>query len=520
MHYLLVLDQTDDLSSVRKRLADIRGGLHAEVGIVIPPDNMAFADPSVRLPESFRLPSQEGGGPLNFRLLKRHARALSLHIAIIAAEREMRMLAIGEGLPSFPNVKSYRRHVARRRAIENNPVLSRVAGIMDSLGVAGVYVLSSVLKLVMVLCLLVILGIVAYGLLPSATVTISPESENLDVTLNVRADPATRSPVLAATSDGEAQIPARSLQAEVEAEKTIPVSGVKYAPNARASGQVSFFNKTNQEVTLPRGTTVIANGGQRFQTVDDVTLPGTIWSVRKVAILAEIAGSAGNVEELQINHVAGPLDLQVVVVNEGKTYGGDERKLTVVSQEDKENLRSQLLDQLQREAVAKLQSQPEVGGQNGNAALTLVQPSLRVDVEDEFYNAKVNQEASNLTLKMKVRASALAFDYRDVTTLSDQFWSGRVKPGFAALPGTQQMSQPKVVRMENGTALMHVSMQGTIAAIIDEGSIQEMVRGRPASEAAHELASTMKLASEPRISIAPAWIDRALRVQVVIDPAK
>ena len=123
---------------------------------------------------------------------------------------------------------------------------------------------------------------------------------------------------------------------------------------AECEERVVFINRTGRAITVPAGTvlsTATGNNVQFVTTVEAALAPNG----RAVASAEALdAGPAGNARAGTVTRVEGPLGLSLLVANEANFSGGTTAKMGVVTEEDKVRLQEQLLEELKRQAMERL----------------------------------------------------------------------------------------------------------------------------------------------------------------------
>ncbi|MDQ1301870.1 MAG: hypothetical protein QG637_1792 [Chloroflexota bacterium] len=186
-------------------------------------------------------------------------------------------------------------------------------------------------ELGLAICLLALAAGMVYALsiiIPSATITVTPVSESLQMRASLTAIQDGATDPVAGT------IPARVLSAQVSGDGTAPTTGRRQEPAGKARGQVVVINRTNRQITMPAGTVVATATGNnaRFVTLAEAPLAPNARAT--VPIEATLPGPSGNVRASTITQVEGPLALSVVVANDGPTGGGTLARVGVVTEED------------------------------------------------------------------------------------------------------------------------------------------------------------------------------------------
>jgi hypothetical protein len=350
-----------------------------------------------------------------------------------------------------------------------------------------------------------VLLIIAFGVVPSASVTLRPSTQAIGETVEMRADPDVRSIDYVGR-----RIPGRSIFEQTEGTDQVLVTGVSPTGGGRAQGAVRFTNGTAKAVTVPAGTTVSTRDGVKFVVLADVPLPAELKAWKQADVLAVDTGVKGNVPRGSVAFVDGPLAQQVDVFNEEPITGGGGGGASLVSEADQRRLHDQLYDRLSKEALAKLQADTKRNE-------TVLAQAVKLDVLEESYDRRVNDPAKALNLHMVVRVQAAGFDVADANDLAQRSWQPNIRAGFGMVAGSVQLLPPEVVRWEGNVIVLAERVNAVSAALVSEQQAMDIMHGRRAPEAASELARIFMLAELPKVVIEPFWASRAFRVHVVIE---
>ena len=163
----------------------------------------------------------------------------------------------------------------------------------------------------LLLALLLLAGAGVVLALPEATIRLTPATATLSQTVAVRASTDYRSADLA-----KGQLPARLIQATVEDAAQADATGKKQEPAQKATGSVRFTNRSGADLTVPLGTVVRTGMGTPLRFLTTVTATVQAGAFAQVPVVAEQAGSEGNVPAWSINQVDGSLSFQVSVLND------------------------------------------------------------------------------------------------------------------------------------------------------------------------------------------------------------
>jgi len=180
-------------------------------------------------------------------------------------------------------------------------------------------------KLVVIGAILAVLAGVGYGAymtLPTATIHLQPETQTFGPQVfHVVADPAVVVP-----DPKTGRIPATSVPLPLTTSDTFNATGqtVTMVP---ATGSVRFTStNTDQDVTIPAGTTVSTRDGTQFQTLKAVQIPREVKvdepSQMDVPVQAVVGGLSGNVPVGRVTELPDQLAALFVTVSNPKPMSG------------------------------------------------------------------------------------------------------------------------------------------------------------------------------------------------------
>ncbi|WP_220193350.1 baseplate J/gp47 family protein [Ktedonospora formicarum] len=270
---------------------------------------------------------------------------------------------------------------------------------------------------VSIIFVLLIVALVAY-FVPSAdvTITFTGRSYSHAVTLV-----ASQNGVVGPASSSSASVPAQSFSRDFDQDGSGTATGSKMVDNRTATGSVTFTNTGNTNITIPSGTIVETQNGIQFATTAEavVTTSGSGLNVVDMPIQAVKPGASGNVGPGKItvltdegkdmivrsSHLSSPNQLKLKLTNSSATTDGGSGKVTVVAQDDLNNVTKKLQDALSDDIQAwlsqlKKSSQDVVGKPHIESTLTDA-PKEGVPVESNIFPAHLRAHV----LVMVVRAN-------------------------------------------------------------------------------------------------------------------
>jgi hypothetical protein len=351
-------------------------------------------------------------------------------------------------------------------------------------------------ELGLAICLLALAAGMLYALsiiVPSATVTVTPVAESLQI----------RVPLTAiqdgATDPAAGIVPARVLSAQVSGDGKAPTTGRRQEPAGKARGQVVVINRTTRQITMPAGTVVATATGNnaRFVTLAEAPLAPNARAA--VPIEATLPGPSGNVRAGTITQVEGPLALSVVVANDGPTAGGTLARVGVVTEDDKTALQAQLFEHLKKGAYDRLNEKIGPG--------TFVPPeSVSYLALSPTFTPFVGEVAPELTLNMTVQAVGLSVDTRAAQLIGLSRLQDAMPPGTRLISDSIRFIPGAVTVPDEKTVKFELTAQGILLRGIDRDAVRSVAQGLSVEEATAALMERFQLAQPPEIHLGPDWL--------------
>jgi hypothetical protein len=327
---------------------------------------------------------------------------------------------------------------------------------------------------------LLVLGLAGAAVLPGATVTIDPLTEEVG-------------PVAYVIDVDEPE----QLGGTAEARATVTATG-EYENQQPATGTVTLFNWTFFPVTVPAGTFVAA-GEQAFATQAEVTVPrGSLTPDGRIAagdidvdVVAAAAGPAGNVEAEAINVVVDqsvdaelrgfPENPEPRVLNAEATSGGVAEAGVRFTRRDVNT------------AVEALTA--DLRGQIGDAMAEqageiVVQPDLAEPTITGLDGLVGTRDQAEATIEGTLDWEAWSADRDDVIDAARQQVvddPSAVPEGHALLADSVDIAIEEA-NLDGGRLRVDVSATGRSAAEIDAGDVAQRIAGLTVAEAEAALA--------------------------------
>lgn len=323
--------------------------------------------------------------------------------------------------------------------------------------------------------LLFILGglvVAGFWYLPRAQITLFVEPKVLEKEFEIKLDPQLSVPDPAALA-----LPAASVEAVVEGEKTTETTGTKIVGEP-ARGEITVYNGTPKEKTFTAGTLITSSSGIKFTLDDDVTIAsqgGTaadpVPGKATVGVTASEIGTEGNLASGTEFSVANYASSDFVAKSETAFTGGTSREVQVVSEEDRENLSSALAEELQQKAIQEL-------NQKLLSESKLLEESLSDKVVKKDFSQDTGVEANELSLALQLKFSALTYKEEEFRNLIEDQIQGTIPAGFEFKREESKVDFELIEVGKDGSAIFTAALQANLLPKLDLEEIRANVAGK------------------------------------------
>ena len=452
---------------------------------------------------------------LDLVLIQRHSATRGVQLALVTQNAQIRGIARQLGIAVFDSAKeaqaarwrSARRRRAPRPGRPSPPDLTSLraaahpnqpAWTSSMLARWGAFALS----------IIALLALLAY-IIPSASLSLQPETQPQSLTLEVTASPDISQVNLAG------RLPAYPVSVIVEARGSLPATGTVMAPFKPAIGGIQFTNLTEEPVDVPMGTVVstLDSPAVRFATSRAGQVPAGVGRSIILSAIALTPGAAGNLPADSLVAVEGTLGLNLSATNLAPTHSGSDSQVSGPSETDRQALLEQMSATLQQTAQAEMQSSlPQ-----GDLALT---PSLTyLRTLEETYSPEPGQPGEQLELTLRLEFSGQAISSADLRALVTPPLDATLPQGFTPQHDSLSVTLASTpVINPQGELAFSIIAQRSLQADIPAAQVITLLRGKPVYEASQSLLEELPLAAQPQIEISPSWWPRLplnpFRIQV------
>jgi hypothetical protein len=328
-------------------------------------------------------------------------------------------------------------------------------------------------------------GVGAYLLLPSATISVTPKEESVGpIAMTIEADPSATAPD--ATSDPPV-VPAETVTVDVATSGSFPATG-KRVEQEKATGVVRFRNKDfTSSNTIPAGSVVSTQNGIKFRTNASVTVPRAdivglqvFPKTASVRVTAVKAGPDANVEPNTIVVIPkGEDPISLDVNNPDAASGGKRDEFPKVTQEDVDTALATLATQLDAAFLDRL-ADPTIA--SPGATVFPETRSLGPSTPTVDPTTLVDQEIATFDLGLIADGTATAVDADPVRTVAEERLRASVDTDHRLLDGSVDVVvDPAVV--VGGRITFPVSASATQTALLDAAELKRQVLGKSLDDA-------------------------------------
>jgi len=267
-----------------------------------------------------------------------------------------------------------------------------------------------------------------------------------------------------------------------------------------AKGTVVIRNKTDEAISLSKGTILSASGSLKFNLDLSVNVAsrsgddGT-WGKASATVTAQTIGADGNLASGADLTVAGYTTDKLVAKAEGNFSGGTSKDVTVVSGDDQKRLLASLSSSLRKQAQQKLQEKL--------SQKKLLEEALGEEIVKKSFNKNVNDQATEFSLNLTARYKGTAYDDKDLKLIVSKLIDTQVPEGFELnLEDTE--TQADVTKLEkDGKLIFLARFRAKLLPKIDIEKLKNQIRGKSSNEVT-EILKNMENVLGSEIKMSPA----------------
>lgn len=351
--------------------------------------------------------------------------------------------------------------------------------------------------------LLVIAGLLAAFVVPTATITVTPIVTPLSVDLTYGiAQPGTA---------WDIAIQPTTIESTLTFSATAPASGERFEPDAVAVGVLQLTNAATEDIVVPSGTTFVGDAGIEVVSTEEIVVPAAdpfsslMFGSATVGVRSTVPGPDGDIDS---QAVFGQLDNGVFFVNREPVAGGTMKRIATVTQADHDALNQQARSDLTGRAASALDGKIPQGHQ-------VVEGSQQQGTVVVMFDHAVGTDAQTTTIEASVRVTAQTFDPAAALQQARSEAERRITQSAGTdarpLPSSISIADPQPIDGSNGTAYaLHAS--GSAEAILDATALDALRSDLTGAGQADALARVQQVPGVAQVAIERerAWIGNSL----------
>ena len=295
--------------------------------------------------------------------------------------------------------------------------------------------------------------------------------------------------------------------------RTVPATGISEVPDGTATGSVALANPVNGPVIVPVGTILVTRSGLRFQTTEEVRVPGATHAFagttngQAVAnVRALQAGPAGNVPSGSIVQAEGRLRGVLLITNYAATSGGSVRTVYTLTASDLASPAAALRGALEAQARLTLEARYH------RSPIRFI-TAVRADAPVVGRFRQEGKLFARVSLRVTVE---LAYTHSgDIDAFAGTQLAAELKGrNQQALPGS--VRQRLRFRRTPDGGVVTVALQARTVPVIDVGDLRARLVGRSLDEARGLLSGGRGYGWTANVVTSPDWAGRLPQIAQLI----
>jgi hypothetical protein len=431
---------------------------------------------------------------INLRLIRYYSEERGVETVVIAKDPEIRKAAERVGLyrndmddGTLPTDSQLALEFAAPSDDNSEVTTQNPKQRPNTLSVSGRPFMGRMLTAIAFACMALVIGI--YALLsPRVTLVVYPVTEDKSLIVQPRLSIALTEKDL--EKDG---LPGRKIEYRGNAEHVTRSTGKKTVGYRSAKAKVTFINSQAKSIIVPKGTELLAKSGVAFVTLKDTLVPaksrkevmgvvtGETYGQSDAEVEAVEKGTSGNVPRRTIKKISGRLSRELQVVNFGPAIGGENRQVSIVTEEDTNRATEEAKRQMELAAPEELKNAM------GNGFIFL--PELvAVQPFQSIVSGKPGDQSEQVRVTVSYSATAVVLSQATVYKyLNLQFH--RELPTYLKLSGEKYRIKSIAARPgSDGFHQLTIQAETKVKGNLDRRRILRQILGKETSEAREDLA--------------------------------
>lgn len=352
----------------------------------------------------------------------------------------------------------------------------------------------------MISLVVILILIAAFLILPKVDVKLKVKSEKYEGNTDVQISSEQ------ATSIESKIFPGKLIDTSKEKEEKFPTTGKKNL-GGKASGTITLYNNLDSNTHALAAGTKLSSSSKTFVLKNSVSVPGaTVQNLKIVPgsvaaeIEAENPGEESNVKAGRFTIVGLSASQQEAIYGQSNQdlTGGFSKEVQIVSQNDYDQAKSKLTQELNDELKKELESQA--------VDMVILDGSEQTDLVQETPSAQVEAEATEFSLKIKERLRAMVFDRESFNQFVIKILETQIDASKMLSLGPNDSILPKVKekKYDQNSLFLATETTAQMSSRVDIQKTKENLLGKSKNQAQDYLKNLNGVDSAEIIYI-PSW---------------
>jgi hypothetical protein len=269
----------------------------------------------------------------------------------------------------------------------------------------------------------------------------------------------------------------------------------------KAKGTVTIYNKSTDEITLKKGTGLVYEKDDKeyeFSLDSEVSIPSShqqssdpgspiIPGEKETDVTAEDIGSGYNIDKDKSLQISKYKKSVLEAKSKEDFEGGKADRVKIVSESDRVNLSTKLLEQSTASAEIALKSKMVSPNK-------LIPGAIQISITKESFSHKVGDETEKITLEQTVTITGLSYSETELSALLNKLIDKMTPQGYSL---SKKDWSVKVEPLGNSSssvlsaneADLQVTLKTSVIPIINKEEIKKSMAGKSSREAEKILGS-------------------------------
>ncbi len=272
--------------------------------------------------------------------------------------------------------------------------------------------------------------VLSWYFLPKVNIVLYVKPEPLEFTTSATFDPDAQS-----VDKENLVIPVKQLSFSITETQEVLSTG-ELTIGEKSKGEVKIQNRTDERVTLTKGTVISTESGLSFTLTSEVSVAsktpdfelGTdLWGETKAMLQATQIGAASNLAQNTRLTIKDYTQSQFIVTATESFTGGYAETVQAVSKEDHQELKARLISAMEEKL-------PQILPEKTSPQDLLLQNSTETEVEDIEYSREVGEKAQSVSATATLNVTLQLLDQETQQQVIDAFLSPTISSDLTINP--------------------------------------------------------------------------------------